>query len=631
MFKIKNNYPCKEQIKEMIKSHDIISFDIFDTLLDRVIEQPNDILNCLDIYAQKKFSIKEFKSKRINIKNIISHLYDEEITLEDRYKEIGKHFNISNDILNHLLLKELNLEQKVLKTKPFGLELFEFAKLNEKRIILTSDTFYSREFVSNLLNVNQFIRYDKMYLSSEYYKTKLTGNLFKKITEEEGISPNKILHIGDNKKSDIINAKSHDITTALVPKKDDLSKNKLRKLKSKNALLNNLVNGMGQYHLSQNSSQINLETIGYSYIGLFMFYLADWIAETAYKKGLKELYFLSRDGKIIKEVYDIITEGRNEYPKSKYVLSSRRSTKVASINNSLDIKNILHERFTPMSIKRLLTNKFGLKEDDIQKININLYGFKCFEHVVRYNDINLFNMLIDQNNLKVILDNAQKEKKEYLDYLKSKGLDNEVNPEDFAFVDIGHAGSIQKSLANLLNLKKTNGFYFMCNKKSDEVLKLHNKFSFLPNDNLNFNEKIYNKHILMFEVMFLPSEDSFVKIANNKPVFLENIDEGNRKMFADKIHSEVKKFAHDFRAIYNEFKEELQISPVESISLYHELLKSPILKEVKLFENVSFENIFSGRDSRFIVNKKDKKAFWKEGNKTYNFPILSILTKIRNK
>ena len=43
-----------------------------------------------------------------------------------------------------------------------------------------------------------------MYVSSEYALTKRTGKLFKKVLELESVSPNEVLHIGDNLMSDFL-------------------------------------------------------------------------------------------------------------------------------------------------------------------------------------------------------------------------------------------------------------------------------------------------------------------------------------------------------------------------------------------------------------------------------------------
>ena len=55
-----------------------------------------------------------------------------------------------------------------------------------------------------------------VYVSSEYALTKRTGKLFKKVLELESVSPNEVLHIGDNLRSDVIRPRLIGMKSVLV-------------------------------------------------------------------------------------------------------------------------------------------------------------------------------------------------------------------------------------------------------------------------------------------------------------------------------------------------------------------------------------------------------------------------------
>lgn len=55
-----------------------------------------------------------------------------------------------------------------------------------------------------------------MYISSECALTKRTGKLFKKVLEIESVSPNEVLHIGDNLRSDWFRPKLIGMKSVLV-------------------------------------------------------------------------------------------------------------------------------------------------------------------------------------------------------------------------------------------------------------------------------------------------------------------------------------------------------------------------------------------------------------------------------
>ena len=60
-----------------------------------------------------------------------------------------------------------------------------------------------------------------IYVSCEHAKTKRTGNLFKKVLEDlEFVSPDEVLHIGDNLRSDWFRPKLIGMKAILVKSSD---------------------------------------------------------------------------------------------------------------------------------------------------------------------------------------------------------------------------------------------------------------------------------------------------------------------------------------------------------------------------------------------------------------------------
>ena len=73
----------KESIKKKIASYEIISFDIFDTMLLRDVPNPQDIFTVIE----QKYKIKNFKKRRINAENLARKFSKQnEVTINDIYK-----------------------------------------------------------------------------------------------------------------------------------------------------------------------------------------------------------------------------------------------------------------------------------------------------------------------------------------------------------------------------------------------------------------------------------------------------------------------------------------------------------------------------------------------------------------
>ena len=103
---------------------------------------------------------------------------------------------------------EISTELSVCKANPEALKFFNTVKKAGKagkRVVIISDMYLSASTISTILTS---CGYDltgvNVYVSSEYGKTKRSGNLFRevlRVLREEG---KHVLHIGDNYISDVL-------------------------------------------------------------------------------------------------------------------------------------------------------------------------------------------------------------------------------------------------------------------------------------------------------------------------------------------------------------------------------------------------------------------------------------------
>lgn len=92
-----------------------------------------------------------------------------------------------------------------------------FDTLVSRPFFYPTDLFYLlEEFANEILGITDKMRFKKM--SSEARITKWSGKLFKRISEDFKVKPCKILHIGDNKESDILSAQNCGLKAAFIPR-----------------------------------------------------------------------------------------------------------------------------------------------------------------------------------------------------------------------------------------------------------------------------------------------------------------------------------------------------------------------------------------------------------------------------
>ena len=216
------------KIKEMIfdESIEVVSFDMFDTLVVRPFFVPSDMFRLLNKTFIKMFNQMktiDFSKIRIEseqeVRNINYRKGINEVTLDEIYCYISEMYNLDLNKLNKIKEKEIEMEIHFCKRRNSGYELYSLAKFLKKKVILASDIYLPKEVIIKILNKNGY-EFDEYYVSSELLNTKSDGSLYKYIKEVE--KTNKILHIGDNYASDIIKARENDIKSAQLIKAIDV-------------------------------------------------------------------------------------------------------------------------------------------------------------------------------------------------------------------------------------------------------------------------------------------------------------------------------------------------------------------------------------------------------------------------
>ena len=177
------------ELKSKIEEHEVISFDIFDTLLLRAYVNPSDVFH----HLEKINDEADFAGKRCYADGAARarNPEREEVTFDQIYEALGNR-------LQYLKQQEMDLEESALTANPEMMEAFNYAKSLGKKIVICSDMYFSGDFLGKVLKKKGFTDYYKLYVSSDLNKTKRSSNLYKHVLEELNISPDKMLHIGDN-------------------------------------------------------------------------------------------------------------------------------------------------------------------------------------------------------------------------------------------------------------------------------------------------------------------------------------------------------------------------------------------------------------------------------------------------
>lgn len=442
-------------IADIILKHKIISFDIFDTLVFRSVEKPEDIFELIydrfkvKIWSECPIRKEEFRKMRILAekkarKNKIEEkgLTDNEVNLDEIYNELIYLIKYKNELINI----EKEIEKENIYLNPVTYSLLQYAYECNKKIILVSDMYLKKNEIIELLNscgVSMEL-IDNIFVSCEYQKTKHSGKLYKKVLDFYNIKPKEILHIGDNEYADIERAKLYNINSV---KYNCISKQyfnfELEKIKF--GFIPTRINSLRKIAINLSSDLKDEEKfwfeIGVGILGPFLTFLSQWTIDIAKKNNVSQIYPLMREGVILGKTLRQAASYNNAKIDIKELFVSRQSTGLASLNELNDEyidKYFLQRIITVDEMLKLLgihhlNDKFLINIRNKSTSKLNSEEIKKLKEIIFVNKENIDKTIIEKKELLI------------------KYLKHNINlDKKFMTIDLGYRGTIQENLNLIL-------------------------------------------------------------------------------------------------------------------------------------------------------------------------------------
>lgn len=185
-----------QMVLNTIKAANIVSFDIFDTLLYRDVTDPNDVRDNLESICPNYRSVRAEAEKLARA----SLPPKTDVKILDIAKELSKLLNKPPSDAVTLLMQEFRYDLLSMHRRDSVVDLVQQAKSMGKRIIYVSDMYYGELEIIDILKHLDIPIPDKLYVSSAIGLRKDQGLLWPYIREKEA---GYIVHLGDNMVSDV--------------------------------------------------------------------------------------------------------------------------------------------------------------------------------------------------------------------------------------------------------------------------------------------------------------------------------------------------------------------------------------------------------------------------------------------
>lgn len=316
----------KQKAIARIEENDIISFDIFDTLLVRKTLIPEDVFELVEEHIGKR-NYAEVR-KKAERELIHPNIYD-------IYKYIQTEFHWDSDTTDMVLETELRIEKKVTAPRAEIVELLRHAIQLGKRVVLTSDMYLPESVLKELLAYHQIKGFDMLFISCDQKKGKLDG-LYEKLINLR-IDNEKILHIGNDIQCDGCACEKYEIESIIIPSALELALQYGWKASiiSAKGLMERCLVGMTISELFQNpffnpnvmeqSVFEKLYRFAKGVVGPLIVGHMTWLIQELHKEEFDGVLFFARDGWLPIQLYKTI-QTKYSLPSAVYYYANRHST-----------------------------------------------------------------------------------------------------------------------------------------------------------------------------------------------------------------------------------------------------------------------------------------------------------------
>ncbi len=463
--------PDRESIIEKAKDYDVISFDLFDTLIMRKCVRPEAIF---EIMCRKLGRISEtecFPEIRRQAEKSIYRNGNRFFSVDDIYAGMETQGEIFGRSRAELL--ELELETEYENAIPVSDTISAMKKLIDmgKKVIICSDMYLDSKKINKMTEKCGLPKVD-LLVSCEIKAQKYDGSMYEALKQR--YPAKRILHIGDNKAVDINEAHAHGIDAFYVP--NGLARANeyecLKRLKAEKEYDRVVQDLLIQRLMSRSlfakgeNGRIKIESgedLGYIVFGPLVAGYLGWLMRNLKERNISRILFVSRDGYLFRKIYEQYRE-KYELPQSDYFLTSRRCVSIASIFDKEDIFFVLNNicgRRSRKTVAETLKGAFGVSEEKLGNEG------KLLKVMLSELDDSEYYRIFTEDYYEAIIESASALRKRYIKYIDRLNVSKDGSIGMMNFVG---RGVTQNRLQRLLGRELT-GVYFGKEHEIEEFLK----------------------------------------------------------------------------------------------------------------------------------------------------------------
>lgn len=614
-----------EKIRQALPQVDVASFDIFDTLLCRPFASPDMVFHYLEECVKERFGVKGFAQLRRRAEDMVRMEKGAtgDVKLSEIYARLAGLAGITAAVAGQIMELEIQTETSLLIPREGVMDIFEEVRQSGKRVILTTDTYFERGHIERMLSAKGIGGHHRLYISSEEGKRKDRGDMWDFVIDREGIKGHALLHVGDNEQSDLQKLGDrgpyfmvHVMKPSVLFRQSRYGRQLWQIYEPYRGWRENLLYGLISNHFCLDPYPYdfwngdrpleNPRSFGYVVFGPLIHNFIAWLIDYAVRDGIGRLYFLSREGYALKDIYDdicaILEKDRSniDLPVSSYLLCSRRAALFACLRGPADRLPFLDRRFTG-TLRYLFEKRLYVNRDVMQEIEKALGAAVLDGEVSLPEDYDRVRDCL-YSVCDILLPRAEAERRAMIAYCVQNGLDGRVNA---GLVDVGYSCTIQRSLIELLCMP-LNGYYFATDESAAEACGRGSTARGYLGERINpvHSTSVIFNYSLLLEAVLTSPQGQLIRFSNGGgvvPVFKPGgISQRNFGIIRE-IHRGMKDFVS---AMYNSFgKRAVDVEfPVNDILCYYQMVATGEIDIGGLKKALSVEDEYSGNPEIPVID-----------------------------
>lgn len=657
---------CRERFEQFTKSaltnrthpvatiaHEIVSFDVFDTLVYRAVLMPSQVFLLMQDKLRSEMrdrlpgpfiegfaSLRQAAEKALTKQAAARLDGPEEITIEQVYGLLAADFSLSQQQCDQLIVLEQEMELAAIRPRPAGRGLYLQAQAQGQEIILISDFIHDKDFVEAVLKRCGYDDWAALYVSSAVGCKKHSGALFDHVVGDLGLDPQMTLHIGDNAHGDVRMAQEAgwkarhlpSIPSKIIAQCTDRPLN--ISVVCNSVFIGAVLSAYGGCYHDDDNSQSSAaliateEQLGFLTLGPAMYYFSRWLCNEARETGCKQIMLFGRDTvlayRILKNCFDKdLQQGGLSIC---YIPMSRMSAVGLEIQNVQDLWSVRFDDFDSSSpIATLLGRRFMLQPEEIDQEQLAEWTSKPLE-TVRVRDLShyaVYRLAIAsaERHWDTFSQRLTRRQTLFRAGLAQWGCDTSLKT---MAVDLGYKGTLSRSVQSFFSEALISRFFA---SYSDPLGKdpITNCAAFYK-DRLfpqikNFDP--FLKYNLILETMLnentgsahgYRTENDYIMVQRDPNVDLTHVQS------VSYLHTGAMTFARLWHDTAQAFAPLLEAEPEILLYFFSEVLSKPTAAEARLLAPLVFDNGFSGYRPRRVVeltqSNRVRGGLWREGSRS---------------